>query len=606
MNDRITKILDQLPAAPGIYMMKDARGKILYIGKAKSLRHRVRSYFRESRSMAPRTQVMVGHIRDIKALTTETEGEALILESNFVKKFQPRYNVLLKDDKHYPYLRLAVREKFPRLEVVRRARKDGALYFGPYTMVREVRETLRLIYKILPLRQSRDQLDGSPKRRPCLNYQMGRCLAPCAGKVTPADYAAVVNDVILFLKGKNSELLDNLKHRMDQAAAELRYEEAAAYRDKIAAVKTVFDKQKIVSTSMQDQDVIACHCAGGCAMVQTLIIRGGKMIGEKNFKMQSRKEMTDDEILSSFIKQYYADEPLLPREILLPRPVEDLDLLADWLSNKKGLRVRLDVPRRGKKHRLVKMAEENARRAVNNEVESDEARLRALEELQNTLALKSLPQTIEAFDISNISGAHAVGSMVCFSDGRADKARYRSFKIRDVRGIDDYQMLREVMVRRYGRMIEEGESLPDMILIDGGKGHLSAARRVMLDLGLEDKIDLAAIAKGKARADLDTDEVFSTQHNAPAVFGKNSPARFLLQRIRDESHRFAITHHRKLRGKKSLLSPLETIPGIGKKRRLLLLKKFGSLESIRQASPDDLKSVPGITDDLAKKISEQV
>ena len=606
MNDRITKILEQVPAVPGIYMMKDARGKTLYIGKAKSLLHRVRSYFQESRTLSPRTRVMVGRIHDIKVLTTASEAEALILESNFVKKLQPRYNVLLKDDKHYPYLRLAVREKFPRLEVVRRVRKDGALYFGPYTMVREVRETLRLIHKILPLRQSRDPLDGSPKRRPCLNYQMGRCLAPCAGKATPGEYAAVVNDVILFLKGKNSELLDSLKRQMDHAAAELRYEEAAAYRDKIAAVKTVFDKQKIVSTSMQDQDVIACHCEGGCAMVQTLIIRDGKMIGEKNFKMQSRKEMADDEILSSFIKQHYADDAALPREILLPQPIEDLDLLADWLSEKQGRRVRLDVPRRGKKHRLVKMAEENARRAVKNEMESDKARLRALEELQNALTLKSLPQTIEAFDISNISGAHAVGSMVCFSDGRADKARYRSFKIRDVRGIDDYHMLREVMVRRYGRMIEAGEPLPDMILIDGGKGHLNVARRVMLDLGLEDKIDLAAIAKGKARGDLDTDEVFATRHNRPAAFGQNSPARFLLQRIRDESHRFAITHHRKLRGKKSLQSPLEAIPGIGKKRRLLLLKTFGSLEGIRRASPEELKTVPGITAGLAQKISKRV
>ncbi|MEC7640922.1 MAG: excinuclease ABC subunit UvrC [Nitrospinota bacterium] len=606
MNKRLAHILDQLPFVPGIYMMKDKNDKILYIGKAKSLSHRVRSYFQESRTIAPRTRVMVSHVHDIQVLTTQTEGEALILESNFVKKYQPRYNVLLKDDKHFPYLRLTTQEEFPRLEVVRRIRKDGAMYFGPYTMVKEVRETIRLIYKILPLRQSRDELDGSKKRRPCLNYQIGRCLGPCAGNVPPTRYATVVNDVILFLKGKNSELLESLKTKMDAATLEFRYEEAAVYRDKIKAVKTVFDRQNIISPYLEDQDVIACHCEGGCAMVQALIIRGGKMIGERIFKMRSQREMLADEILSSFVKQYYSNEAVLPREILLPQSIEDLDLVADWFSGKKGHRVRLDVPQRGKKRRLVEMAEENARRAVKNEIESDEACLLMMEELQTMLNLKSLPQTIEAFDISNISGTHSVGSLACFSDARANKSQYRSFQIRDVQGIDDYQMMREVLVRRYGRLIEEEKPMPDMILIDGGRGHLNKAQQVLLDLGLEDKIDLISIAKGRDRGDLATDEVLSVSRKIPVVFKKSSPARFLLQRIRDEAHRFSIHSHRKLRTKKSLVSPLETISGIGKKRRLLLLKKFGSLENIRNASLDDLKTIPGITENLARKISDQV
>lgn len=606
MKKRMASLIDTIPKLPGIYMMKDSDEKILYIGKAKSLQARVRSYFQDSRNMPPRTRAMVDRIHDIKFLTTETEGEALILESNFVKKHQPRYNVLLKDDKHYPYLRLTVQERFPRLEVVRRVRKDGAAYFGPYTMVREVRETIRLIYKILPLRQSRDPLDGSPKRRPCLNYQMGRCLAPCAGKVSPDAYARVVQDVVLFLKGKNSELLDSLKEKMDEAAARLRYEEAAAYRDKIASVKTVFDKQKVISTSLEDRDVIGYHRENDCVMAQALMIRGGKMVGEKSFKMKSRNEMVDDEIIASFLKQYYTDEVMLPEEILIPHGFEDLDLVADWLSGKKGARVRIEVPLRGKKRRLVVMAEKNALLAMKNEIDGEGERMRALEELAETLGLKSLPQTIEGFDLSNISGAYAVGSMVYFSDGKADRSKYRRYKIRGVQGIDDYQMLREVMARRYARLIQEGEPLPDMILIDGGKGHLNKGRQVLMDLGLEDKIDLVCIAKGKHRNDLSTDEVFSVRHKSPALFKKNSAARTLLQRVRDEAHRFAIAYHRKLRGKKSLTSPLEALPGIGKKRRLLLLKKFGGLDNIRKASLNDLTSLPGITDSLAQKILETV
>ena len=602
MDKKIKQIIENIPKLPGIYIMKDSRDGILYIGKAKILRNRVRSYFQSSRTLHPRTRIFLGKVCDIKFLTTKTEAEALILESNFVKKHQPRYNVLLKDDKQYPYLRLTTQEKFPRLEVVRRVRKDKATYFGPYTMVKEIRETIRLIYKIFPLRQSKDKLNGHSVRRPCLNHQMGRCLAPCAGKVSPEKYKTVVDDVELFLKGKNTSLLKNLKLGMEAASSGMRYEEAAIFRDKIQAVQTVLDKQKIISTSMQDQDVIAYCSEKDQAMAQVLIIREGKMLSEKIFKLKSLNEMKEDETLSSFIKQYYAEEVILPAEILLPHPIEDSDLIADWLSEKKGIRVKLEIPVIGKKRDLVKMAEENAGFAMRMERDKGDVGTRSLEELQAALGLQHFPEVIEGFDLSNISGSHAVGSMVVFENALAEKSKYRRYKIATVKGIDDYAMLREVMIRRYRRLLDEGSPLPNLVLIDGGRGHLSSGREVFEALGLLDRVDLACIAKGKYRNDLDTDEVYLLHKKEPVLFKENSPSRFLMQRIRDEAHRFAITYHRRLRGKETLSSPLENISGIGKKRRLQLLKQFGSLENIRNASVEELTALSGITPSLAEKL----
>ena len=602
MEKKFKDIIESIPKLPGIYIMKDHRSEILYIGKAKVLRNRVRSYFQDSRNLHPRTRIFLDKVDDIKFLTTKTEAEALILESNFIKKHQPKYNVLLKDDKHYPYLRLTTQEKFPRLEVVRRIKKDKATYFGPYTMVKEVRETIRLIYKIFPLRQSKDKLDGSPLRRPCLNHQMGRCLAPCAGLVSSQDYSEIVQDVSLFLKGKNTTLLKDLKTKMEAASFETRYEEAAVLRDKISAVQTVIDKQKIISTSLEDQDVVAYCSEKDQAMVQVLIIRSGKMLGEKIFKLKSRKEMEEDETLSSFLKQYYADESILPAEVLLPHPIEDADLIASWLSEKKGMCVRIEVPVIGKKRELIRMAEENASFAMRMESDKGEVGTRSLEELQTALNLKHFPEVIEGFDLSNISGSHAVGSMVVFEHALAAKSKYRRYKISTVKGIDDYAMLREVMTRRYSRLLKENAPLPNLILIDGGKGHLKAGHNVLQALNLMDRLDLVCIAKGKFRNNLVTDEVYLPQQKKPVLFHENSPSRFLMQRIRDEAHRFAISYHRKLRGKKTLESPLELIPGIGKKRRLMLLKKFGSLENIQKASLEELVILPGITKLLAERI----
>ena len=602
MKTDITKILTTIPNLPGIYIMKDCRGEILYIGKAKSLKTRVRSYFQKSRHMPIRTRIFTDKVQDIKFLTTETEAEALILESNFIKKYQPRYNVLLKDDKHYPYLRLTTQERFPRLEVVRRVKKDSATYFGPYTMVKEIRETIRLIYKIFPLRQSKDRLDGTAIRRPCLNYQMGRCLAPCAGYPSEMEYSQIVQDVVLFLKGKNNELVKSLEKKMKLAANQLNYEEAGVYRDKILAVKAVLGKQKIVSTSLEDQDILGYCRDRSQAMVQVLVVRNGKMVGEKIYKIKGLTDIDDNEILSSFLKQHYVDQILLPKEILLPHPIDDVSLISNWLSKKKKGRVRIEIPSRGKKKDLVRMAEENANFALRTELDKGELSLRSLEELQETLGLKYFPEIIEGFDISNISGKHAVGSVVVFKNGISENSKYRRYKIADVKGIDDYAMLREVISRRYRRLLREEKAIPNLILIDGGLGHLSSAEKVICELGLLGKIDLACIAKGKFRNKIETDEILLPGRRQPIYFRENSPSRFLLQRIRDESHRFAISYHRKLRDKSSLASPLELISGIGKKRRLLLLKNFGSLDAIRKASMVQLQAVPGITENLARKI----
>ena len=602
MKKIITKILKSVPRLPGIYIMKDSRGGILYIGKAKSLNARVRSYFQKSRHMPARARIFTDKVRDIKFLTTSTEAEALILESNFIKKHQPRYNVLLKDDKHYPYIRLTTQEQFPRLEVVRRVKKDGATYFGPYTMVKEVRETIRLIYKIFPLRQSRDRLDGTEVRRPCLNYQMGRCLAPCAGYPTTEEYNRIVQDVVLFLKGKNHELIESLQKKMESASSQLSYEEAGIYRDKILAVKTVLGKQKIISTSLEDQDILGYCRKLSQAMVQVLIVRDGKMIGEKIFKMNCLDHTDGNETLSSFIKQYYVNEIILPKEILLPHPIDDSLLISDWLSKKNGGRVRLEVPSRGKKRELVNMAEENASFALRTELDKGELGLRSLEELKETLGLKYFPEVIEGFDVSNISGKYAVGSVVVFENAVAENSKYRRYKIAGVKGVDDYAMLRELIGRRYSRLVREKKPLPNLILIDGGRGHLTTVEKMIRMLDLLGKVDIACIAKGKLRNNVETDEVYLPGKKVPVFFRENSPSRFLLQRIRDESHRFAISYHRKLRDKSTLASPLESIQGIGKKRRLLLLKNFGSLEGIRGASSKQLQAIPGITESLARKI----
>ena len=597
------RILNKIPEAPGIYLMKDKNDKIVYIGKAKVLKNRVTSYFQNLDSLLPRTRIMLKRVTDVDFITTFSEIEALMLESNFIKKHQPRYNVLLKDDKHYPYIRLSTETDFPYLSIVRRVKKkDGATYFGPYVMVKEVRETIRLIHKIFPFRESRDELDGSFKRRPCLNFQMGRCAAPCAGKISKEDYNKIVRDVILFLKGRNDTLVEYLKSRMLKASNELRFEDAATLRDQVEAVESVIKKQKIISTKLENQDVIVFYREGTNASVQILMIRNGKMTGDKSYKLTKLDAIDDDELIASFIKQYYADEPVLPQEILLSMDIKERNIIAQWLSEKNKNKVIIQVPKKGRKKNLVKMAEENARFAFRKEEQGQAI----LEELKEIMGFRNIPARIEAFDISNISGSMAVGASVLFVNGEPFKKGYRRFKIRDFKGADDYGMISQIVLRHYARLLDEDKELPHLIIIDGGKGHLNAAARILDDLDLLKKIDLMAIAKGRERNKLETDEIYTLKHKEPAVFPVDSPMKFLLQRIRDEAHRFAITYHRKLRRKGGLHSILDNIAGIGEKRKKHLIKHFGGAINLKRADVDKIKEVPYISEKIAKEIKAKI
>ncbi len=601
----ITEKLDNIPSVPGIYLMKDAKGNILYVGKAKSLSSRVRSYFQDLRRLSSRIQQMVLKVTDIDYITTATEVEALILESNLIKKHKPKYNVMLRDDKEYPYLKLSIDEEFPRLLVVRRVKKDKARYFGPYVLVKKARETLRLIYKIFPLRQSKDNLNGGYKRRPCLNYQMGRCLAPCAGYVTKEEYWKIVKEVALFLRGRNDDLIRYLKERMKEASENMRYEEAARIRDQIAAVKSVIEKQRIISTSLEDQDILALHREGDRATLQILFVRGGKMIGDKGFNLRGIEGIEAKEILSSFIKQYYGRDVFIPKEILIMEDIEDLPLLEKWLSEKKGVKVSIFVPKRGKKRDLVIMAAKNAMYSFSIAFDSKRSEDSILEGLKRSLNLSNIPRRIEAFDISNISGTTPVGSMVSFLDGKANKEGYRRFRIRDIEGADDCGMMAEVIRRRYSRLSEKGETMPDLIILDGGKGQLNTGLRVLRELKVKD-IDVIGIAKGEDRRDPKTDVIYQPSLKEPILLPLNSHERHLLQRIRDEAHRFAITYHRRLRDTDSLHSIIEDVSGIGKKRMHTLLTHFGSLKSLREASVEEIMRVSHINVKIAKEIKRRI
>ncbi len=596
------ELLNKIPESPGIYLMKDRKEKILYIGKAKALKSRVKSYFQNSETVLPRTRVMIKKIADIDFIATTTEIEALILESNFIKKHQPRYNVLLKDDKHYPFIRLATDTDFPYLSIVRKVNKDGAAYFGPYTMAKEVRETLKLIYKIFQIRQSRDDLGKKTTRRPCLNYQIKKCKAPCSDKISKEDYDKIVQDVILFLKGRNDKLLSDLRNRMLQASEELRFEEAAKLRNQIHAVKNVINKQKIISTNLKNQDIIAFYREGDASNMQTLLVRNGKMSGEKNYNLKNLNGIDNDEILSSFIKQYYANEPSIPEEILLPIDIAEKNIISLWLSGKKNSKVSIQVPEKGGKKRLVKMAEENARFAFRKE-ESSQA---LLEDLKEILSLQNIPERIEAFDISNISGSMAAGASVLFFQGEPRKKGYRHFKIRGIEGSDDYRMMSQVILRHYGRLLDEKKDLPQLIVIDGGKGHLRAASKALGDLDLLGKVDIIAIAKGKERNNILTDEIYSKKFKDPISFPVDSPVKFLLQRIRNEAHRFAIAYHRKLRKKGGLSSILDNIAGIGEKRKKSLIKHFGGVAGLKEASVEEINKAPFISEKIAQIIKAKI
>ncbi len=598
--------IDRFPHAPGVYLMQDAQGTIVYVGKAKNLRHRVRQYF--SHSGDPRYHIRVGllSVVAIDFLVTNTEKEALILENTLIKKHKPRFNIALRDDKNHIHLRLDPRQQYPRLTIVRRPGKDKAHYFGPYASSQAVKETLRILYRAFPIRSCTDAVFNN-RTRPCLYHEVGLCVAPCVpGYTTEEAYNELVQQMILHLRGRSDEIIKMLKAQIHAASEELRFEAAAQLYKRLQAVEETTGKQRVTSVKQRDQDIFGYYRAGDTVQIQTLNIRSGQLVGGKAYTFLHQL-LPEEEVLSSFINQYYADNPYIPREVLLPCTLEDADSLAELLSERKDRQVFLEVPRRGDKHHLVQLAIKNAELSYQKEHDADEQQQRALEEIRTKLHLHTTPRRIECFDISNISGTLAVGSMVCFRDGQPDKQRYRRYRIQTLDGPNDFGMMLEVLRRRYQRALEE-EDFPDLLMVDGGKGQLHMALRVLDELGIVD-LEVVGIAKSRLKEDLRTgkrqrsdEKFYRPQRKNAVIFLANSPALFLLQRVRDEAHRFAITYHRTLRRKQTLRSELEDIPGVGEHRRTQLLRHFGSLKQIRQASLAELTSVPGIPERTGRAV----
>jgi excinuclease ABC subunit C len=590
--------LAHLPDQPGVYLFKDRSGDVLYIGKAARLADRVRSYFLKGADHTPKTALLVSHITDLETMVTRSELEALILESNLVKRHRPRFNVVLRDDKQYPYLRLPVKDRFPRLSIVRRVQKDGALYYGPYTPAGALRETLKVIKKVFPLATCTIDIDGTAERA-CIEFEIKRCMAPCTGQQTQEEYHRIVRQVRQFLEGHDRELVDDLRAQMDAAATREDFEEAARLRDRIFKIERTLERQRITQTASIDQDVLGIARHGASVDLQVLFVRGGLLIGRKDFFWLESADATDEELVRSAIEQFYNKDGQPPRELLIPVNIPDADLLAHWLSDKRGEPVRVLAPERGTKHQLVLLAEENAAAALADHLRNEELDRQAGEELQRVLRLKTAPRRIEGFDISNTMGNQSVASMVVWEEGRMKKSDYRRFKIASVEGANDFASMHEVVTRRYGRM--EDLVLPDLVLIDGGLGQLASARAALQEVG---RPELAVIGLAKAKGEKD-ERVYLPGRKNPIVLRANSPATHLLQRVRDEAHRFAVTFHRTLRGKTLVTSQLDQIIGIGSITRTKLLKQFGSLANLAQASEEALREA-GLSERVVRQLRREL
>ncbi len=600
MNDRLRSKLDDLPSCPGVYTFKDRLGKIIYVGKAKSLRSRVRSYFGEGEPTSPRAAALIRRIRDIDFIATKSEVEALILECNLIKHFRPRYNVNLKDDKKYPYIKVTTREPFPSVFPTRNLVSDGSRYFGPYTDAKAMRRSLKVLTSIFPVRTCRKHLPLKQPERGCLNFHIGKCIGPCRGDIPREAYRRLVDQVCQYLAGKMSKLIHSLRRRMDRAARDLRFEEAARLRDTIKALEKVSERQTVVMTSPRDRDVLAVRSGKRLAIGYVLKIREGKLVGKEVYRLSFEGQPTDDEILNSFLRQYIAATAPLPDEILLEAMPSDIDLIRTWLEARAGRKVRVYSPRSGKAHDLVVMAGNNAQLGLNQITErvAQEGRIpRSLTELMRWLHLAELPRLIEAFDISATQGSLAVGSRVAFKDARPYRKLYRHYTIRDVIGQDDFAMMREVAARAWSHISKDEEEKPQLILIDGGKGQVTSAIQGIKDAGASDA-DLPPIVGIAKRLD----EIWFPDRSAPLQIPHDSPALRLLQRIRDEAHRFAIDFHRKRRRKAAIRSQLEQVPGIGGQLAKRLLEQFGSVDRIRQVTIDELCKVRGISRSKAQTI----
>jgi excinuclease ABC subunit C len=592
--------------------MKDADERILYVGKAVNLRARVRSYFHASAEYNPKLQRLVATIADFDFIVTASELEALILESNLIKRHKPKYNVRLKDDKRYPYIKVTWQEGYPKVLIVRRMERDGARYFGPFTAAWAVQQTLHTLRRVFPYLTCNRTITGQDERA-CLYLDIGLCLGPCIGAASKEEYRAMIDGLCRFLEGRADAVVTDLEGRMQAAAHRLDFEQAAIHRDQLDAIRRVIERQKIVSAAMADQDVIAFARADGDACVQVFFIRHGRLIGREYFVLDGTAEGTDPEIVASFVKQFYDEAAYVPPEILLPHEIDEALVIQEWLRSRRGNKVVLRVPRRGQKRELVEMAAENAAETLSHlraQWLVDEGKqATALGELQEHLGLRSPPNRIECYDISTMQGTATTGAMVVFVKGVPRKSDYRKFRIRTVEGTDDYASMREMLRRRFRRvkdpMLQAEQALgskksswdllPDLLVVDGGKGQLNVALEVLDDYELGDVVPAVGLAKQE-------EEVFVPDRAEPVVLPSASEGLYLMQRIRDEAHRFAVTYHRKVRTKQTIISQLDGVPGIGPRRRSALLKHFGSIDAIRAASVEELAAVPSMT----RKAAEQL
>ena len=608
--EAIKRRLRAVPDGPGVYLFRDHRAQVIYVGKALRLRDRLRSYFTTGYGETARVAELVRKVFDFEFVTTANEVEALVLECNLIKNYRPRFNIRLKDDKNYLYLKLPVTEEYPRVHYSRRVQKDGALYFGPYTSAQSLRGTVKSIRQLLPFRTCSDDIFKQGKV--CLDFHIKRCPGPCEGRISPEDYKARIHEVALFMEGRSDVLVHELHDRMEGAAGRLDFENAARYRDQLQSIERIADRQKVLTRGRDDQDLIAYARSAGDVFVEVAYVRQGKMVGHDGHALDGAGDAAEGELLRGFLLQYYASATHIPRAVVLPGLAEEPDLLTGWLSEKRGGPVTIEVPQRGRKRALVtQLAETAAQELEQLRIQADYDRSRTepmLAALAEALELETPPKRIECYDISNMQGDSAVGAMVVFEDGRPRNDHYRHFKIKFAPGPNDFAMLQEVLRRRLERLEsaqrrEDAEvvgdrsftSRPDLILIDGGKGQLSAALEVLESAGYAD-IPTFALAK-------EHEEIFAPGRTEPIMQERNSPGMFLVQRIRDEAHRFAITHHRKVRSRKALTSPLDSVEGIGPARKRALLRHFGSVQAIREAAVEDIVAL-GVPERLAKRLKE--
>jgi excinuclease ABC subunit C len=634
-------ILRQLPTSPGVYLMKGEHGRVLYVGKADSLRNRVRSYFGSKGALDARILRMTADVIDIDYIVTDTISEAYLLEGNLIKEHRPRFNIRLRDDKTYPFVKITLGEDFPRIVRTRKLARDGSRYFGPYASASSVDETLKLLRKIFPFRTCNLEIPEGKRvlERPCLLYYINRCQGPCIQAIEKAPYRATIGRIVDFLEGKQEGIADELRGEMRGHSEALRYEQAAVARDKLRAVERTIEQQKVAAFSRAEQDVVGMAREEGEACLQLFVIRNGKMIGREHFIVEGARDVTDAEVLASFLQQYYAATERPPREVLVPTTPADVDGLAAFLADRRGSRVALHVPERGEKRRLVALATQNAVEALAKEraewLADTGKRDEALEQLTAALGLPRVPERIECYDMSNIQGTSAVGSMVVFLNGRPEPREYRRFRIRSGETPDDFRMMAEVLRRRFSRASRlrvetgalslaavgadeapesldedgqderaaatrraEGWALPDLVIVDGGKGQLSAAVGVMHELELTE-VPLAGLAKR-------FEELYIPGRGDPIVLPRNSQGLYLVQRIRDEAHRFAITYHRAVRSRRALTSVFDEVPGIGPSRKKALLKQFGSVRRIKEASLEEVAATPGIGQDVAERLKRHL